>query len=476
MARTLSEDLIEPYQYRWAEFCYENPYCAGWIDMGLGKTVATLMGLQKMYDDYEAAHTLIIAPLRVARKVWTDEIKLWDHIREFDVQKILGTAKEREKAMNTRAEIHIINRENVTWLMEQHVQGKRLIKKWHWDTVIIDESSSFSYQSSQRWKSLRLMRKKMCRVIELTGTPDTRNLRGLWAQAYLLDRGKRLGFSEKEFLDRWFIAPSRFDPAVNKFEPRSFAQRQIQKRLSDVVMSLQAKDYLDIEDPWPVWHRVDLSRSERLVYQEMQRHYILEYGNKTITAVNAGVLANKLLQLANGFIYDADRVPHPFHERKTEAMLDIIEAAQAPVMICYNYIPDKTRILAALAKVSRQRGHSLNGLRFRLLKTEQDEDDWNDSKIDVLVLSPKSAGHGINIYANGCQDMIWYGLIWSLEQYQQACARLTGGHRAVGKKIQMHHIVTVDTYEDNVKLTLDRNAKNQDEMKAGLAEYCRMAA
>lgn len=464
---SLSIDLIEPYQFRMADFLYENPYCAGWVDMGLGKTVSTWMALQKMYDDFEAAHTLIIAPLRPARKVWTGEMEKWDHIREFDVQKIIGTEKQRLKAMNTRAEVHIINRENVTWLMEQHVQGKRLIRKWHWDTVVIDESTSFSYQSSQRWKSLRLMRKKMSRVIELTGTPDTRNMRGLWAQAYLLDRGKRLGYSEKQFLDRWFIAPSRFDPSVNKFVPRSFAQKQIQGRLRDIVLTLRAQDYLDLEDPWPVWHTVDLSRPQRQVYEEMQKEFILQYNDKTITAVNAGVLANKLLQLSNGFIYDGEKNWHPFHERKTEAMLDIIEAAQGPVMIAYNYIPDRIRIERALTKA---------GINWKLLKTEQDEDDWNAGKYDVLVLSPGSAGEGTNLYENGCSDLVWYGLIWSLYQYQQTCARLTGGHRAVGKQIQLHHIVTEDTYEDRVKLTLDRNAKNQEEMKAGLAEYVKMAA
>lgn len=461
----LSVDLIQPYQYRWADFCYENPYCAGWIDMGLGKTVSTLMALQRMYDDFETAHTLIIAPLRVARKVWTDEIAKWDHLREFDVQKIIGTAKQREKALKTKAEIHIINRENVKWLVDQHVQGKCLVRKWHWDTVVIDESSSFSYRSSQRWKALRLMRKKMNRVIELTGTPDTRNLRGLWAQIYLLDRGKRLGFSEKAFLDRWFDAPSRFDPNPNRYEPKSFAQRQIQSRLQDLVMSLQAKDYLDIQEPWPVWHTVELTRSERKVYEEMQRHYILAYGDKIITAVNNGVLANKLLQLANGFIYDTDREWHLFHDRKTEALVELCEAAQGPIMVAYNYIPDRIRIEKALTKAK---------INWRLLKTEQDEDDWNAGKIDVLILSPKSAGHGLNIYENGCSDLIWYGLIWSLEQYQQANARLSGGHRAVGKQIQIHHIVTQDTYEDRVRFTLNRNAKNQDEMKHGLAEYVRM--
>jgi hypothetical protein len=442
--------------------------------MGLGKTVSTLMGLQNMYDDFEAAHTLIVAPARVARKVWTDEIDKWDHIREFDIQKILrvpgASGKENEarclKAMKTKAEIHIINRENLSWLIQQHIQGKRLIRKWHWDTVILDESTSFSYRSSQRWKDLRLIRKKVSRVIQLTGTPDTRNLAGLWAQIYLLDRGQRLGFSEGEFQRRWFDAPNRYSPS-NKFETKSYAQRQIQKRLKDIVLTLRAKDYLDLEDPWPVWHRVDLTRSERAVYDEMQKHAIMEYGGGLVTAVNTGVLANKLLQLANGFVYDTEKNWHPFHDRKTEALLDIIEAAQGPVMIAYNYIPDRLRIEVALTKAK---------VNWRLLKTEKDEDDWNAGKFDVLILSPGSAGEGTNLYQNGCSNLVWYGLIWSLYQYQQTCARLTGGHRAVGKQIQLHHIVTKDTYEDRVALTLARNAKNQDEMKAGLAEYVKMAA
>jgi len=235
--------------------------------------------------------------------------------------------------------------------------------------------------------------------------------------------------------------------------------------LRDIVLTLRAEDYLDLEEPWPVWHTVEMTRSQRQVYERMQKDFLIEYGDKIITAVNSGVLANKLLQLSNGFIYDSDKKWHPFHEAKTEAMLDVLEAAQGPVMIAYNYIPDRLRIEAALTKAK---------INWRLLKTEKDEDDWNAGKFDVLVLSPGSAGEGTNLYENGCSNLIWYGLVWSLYQYQQTNARLTGGHRAVGKQIQLHHIVTEDTYEDRVRLTLARNARNQDEMKRGLAEYVKM--
>jgi SNF2 family DNA or RNA helicase len=419
------------------------------------------MALQRLMDDCEVAHTLIIAPLRVARKVWTDEIDQWEHIRQFDVQKILGSEQQRLKAMNTKAEIHIINRENVTWLVNQFVQNRKLIRRWHWDNVIIDESSSFSYQSSQRWKSLRLMRKKIDRMVQLTGTPDTRNLRGLWAQMYLLDYGKRLGFSEKEFNYKFFIPPSRYDTS-NKFIPKHNAQKRIRKRLKDIVMSLRAKDFLELPEVSYIYHRIDLSDREMDVYGEMERQYLIHYGEDIIKAVNSGVLANKLLQLANGFIYAEDRKWHPFHERKTEMLLEIVEGVQSPCMVAYNYIPDRIRIEKALTDAK---------INWRLLKTEQDEEDWNAGKIDVLVLSPKSAGHGLNLHKSGANALVWYGLIWSLEQYLQCCARLTGGHRAVGRQIVVHHIVAQDTYEDRVRYTLSRNAKNQEEMMDGLRDY-----
>jgi SNF2 family DNA or RNA helicase len=479
LIETLPESLIQPYQYRLADFFYDHPNCAGWVDMGLGKTVAYLMALQRLIDDFEVAHTLIIGPLRVARKVWTDEIDVWEHIRPFETQKILGTARQREKAMRTPAEIHLINRENVTWLLEQHFTRLPWIeydkgdprrnmpvkqtRKWHWDNVVIDESNSFSYQSSSRWKALRFIRKRIDRMTQLTGTPDTRNLMGLWAQIHLLDQGKRLGASEKSFKEDFFIPPSRYDPS-NKYIPKHFAQKQIRKRLRDIVLTLRAKDYLDIEDPWPVWHRVDLTKAQRDVYEEMERNFIIQYGNNIITAVNAGVLANKLLQLANGFIYDAEKNWHGFHERKTEVLLDLVEAATGPIIVAYNYIPDRLRIEAALTKAK---------VNWRLLKTEQDEEDFKAGKIDVLILSPQSAGHGLNIHQSGARAIVWYGLVWSLEQYIQTNARLTGGHRAVGRQITLHHIVTEDTYEDRVRFTLNRNARNQEEMMDGLRTFVR---
>lgn len=431
--------------------------------MGLGKTMPTLMALQRLHDSFDVGHTLIIAPLRVARKVWTDEIATWEHIRDFEVQKIIGTEKQRLKAMRTPAEIHLINRENVTWLKEQFIQQKRWVKKWHWDNLILDESSSFSYQSSARWKSLMYLRKKIERIVQLTGTPDTRELLGLYAQAKLLDFGDRLGYSEKEFHKRWFIPPGRYEMS-NKHVPKHFARKQIVKRLSDIVITLRTEDYLDVKRPHMNYIRVDMTKPERKLYHELEREHILRFEDDIVRAVNSGVLANKLLQMCNGFVYTEHPKFRQLHDHKVDALLEAIEGVTGPVMAAYNYIPDRERIERMLRK------HKIN---YRVLKTEQDEDDWNAGLIDVLLFHPQSAGHGCNIHKSGSNNLIWFGLVWSLEQYLQANARLVGGHRAGDRSNVIHHIVTQGTYEDRVRYTLTKNAKHQDAMKRDLSLYIR---
>jgi SNF2 family DNA or RNA helicase len=462
MIETLPESLICDYQYRTSEFIQEHDFCANWIEMGLGKTVSNLMALQDLMDDYMVAHTLIIAPKRVAQKVWTDEIRRWDHIRDFEVQKILGTEKQRIKAMRTPAEIHLINRENVSWLVDQFIQQKQWVKKWHWDNVIIDESVSFSYQSSQRWKQLRRVRKKIDRMVQLTGTPDTRSLRGLWAQMYLLDQGKRLYPAEGDFLNRWFTPPSRHDPA-NKHIPHYEARKQITRRCRDIVIALRAEDYIkNFEKPRMNYVTVTLSPAERKAYNELEKEYILRFADDIITAVNNGVLANKLLQLANGFIYAEHPKWHVFHDHKIDALMELLEGLSGPVIIAYNFIPDRKRILRALKKA---------GINHRWLQTEKDEEEWGDGEIDVLVISPKSAGEGTNLHYSGSENLIFFGLIWSLYDYLQTIARLAGGHRAVGRKNAIHHIVAENTYEDRVRQVLTTNENNQKALMADLVEY-----
>lgn len=464
MIETLPESLICGYQYRCSEFIQEHDNCALWVEMGLGKSVSTLMALQDLIDDYMVAHTLIIAPKRVAQKVWTDEIDRWEHIRPFEVQRIMGTERQRLKAMRTPAEIHLINRENVTWLVEQFIHDKRWVKKWHWDNVILDESTSFSYRSSERWKSLRRVRKKIDRMVQLTGTPDTRSLRGLWAQAYLLDQGQRLGTTEGDFLKKWFAPPSRYDPG-NKHIPKNIARKQITHRMRDIVIALRSEDYIEnFEKPRLNYVTVKMSKAERKTYETMEREFILQFGDDIVTAVNSGVLANKLLQLANGFVYSENPKWHTLHDHKVDALMELLEGLSGPVIIAYNFIPDRIRILAALKKA---------GINHRWLQTERDEIEWGEGEIDVLVLSPKSAGEGTNLHYSGSENLIFFGLIWSLYEYLQTIARLAGGHRAVGRKNVIHHIVTEDSYEDRVRYVLTTNENNQAALMEDLAEYAK---
>lgn len=433
--------------------------------MGLGKTVSYLMALQRMIDDFEVAHTLIVGPLRVARKVWTDEIEIWDHIRDFDVQKIIGTPEQRLKAMRTPAEIHLINRENIPWLEEQMIQEKRWVHKWHWDNVVLDESSSFSYQSSQRWKSMSRFRPRIDRLTELTGTPDTRSLLGLWAQIHLLDRGERLGFSEGAFHKKFFIPPTRYEMST-KYVPKHFAKKQIVKRLSDIVISLRADDYLDVKMPHDNYIRVDMTKTERRIYHQLEREHILHFEDDIVRAVNSGVLANKLLQICNGFVY-TERPEHKIlHNHKMDALEELLEGLSGPIMVCYNYIPDRVRILKLLEKMRKK-----HGMTYRWLRTEQDEDEWNLGLIDVLLFHAQSAGHGCNIHKSGAYNLVYIGLMWSLEQFQQVKARLVGGHRAGERNNVIHYIVTEGTYEDRVRYTLTRNAEHQDDMKKALSLY-----
>jgi len=462
---TLPESLICDYQYRMSEFIQEHPNCACWVDMGLGKTVSELMALQNQIANFDVAHTLIVGPLRPARKVWTDEIEIWEHIRDFEVQKIIGTAKQRLKAMQTPAEIHLINRENIPWLEEQMISEKRWVKKWHWDNCVLDESTSFSYQSSARWKTMRRFRQRIDRMVQLTGTPDTRGLLGLWAQIHLLDNGKRLGFSEGAYHKKFFIAPTRYDMST-KHVAKHFSRDKIARRLKDLVISLRAEDYLDVKRPHDNYIRVDMTKAEKRQYHQLERQHILRFEDDIARAVNSGVLANKLLQICNGFVYTEHPRHKILHSHKLDALQELIEGLSGPIMVCYNYIPDRTRILALLEKLRKK-----HGLTYRWLKTEADEDEWNLGLIDVLLFHSKSAGHGCNIHKSGSNNLIYVGLMWSLEQFDQVKARLVGGHRAGTRDNVIHYIITEGTYEDRVRYTLTQNAKHQDEMRKALSLY-----
>jgi len=424
------------------------------MDMGLGKSVSTLTAVSDLIESYDVRKTLVIAPLRVANRVWSDEVATWEHLQHLRVSKIIGNSPaKRFPGISAEADIYTINRENVEWLVSQYVErrGKvfKQIQKWPWDTVIVDESSSFKNQSTVRFKALKVARNMFDRLVELTGTPSPNGLMDLWAQAYLMDSGQRLGKTITAFRNRWFD----YDPYVDKWVPRPVAEAQIKAALSDIVISMRAKDYLDLPPVHNNFIRVSLTKSQRKVYRDLERKSIIEFKGKTIRAVNGGVLAGKLLQLANGAVYCP--APHweAFHDQKLDAVLEVIEPLYTPAIVVYQFKSDLARLRAVLPRLGRS---------FMEIREKGAEDRWKAGELDILLMHPASGGHGLNLQHAGSETLIWMGLPYSLELYQQENARLTGGHRRMGKNIVLHHIITEGTVDEDVVGILSSKDAAQD--------------
>lgn len=452
----LARSDMRPYQAEHAVPQIKNlPNCALWMDMGLGKSVSTLTAVSDLIESYDVHKALVIAPLRVARRVWTDEIDTWAHLNHLRASKILGTPSERYAGIKAEADIYTINRENVEWLVSGY--GERIgnkfkqTRKWPWDMVIVDESSSFKSQAAVRFKSLKLARFMIDRVVELTGTPAPNGLTDLWAQIYLLDRGERLGRTITDFRNRWFL----FDPYTDTWKPTASAEAQIKEILSDIVISMRAKDYLDLPPVLNNFIRVSLTKPQRAIYKELERKSIIEYRGHKITAVNGGVLYGKLLQLANGAVYTPAPKWEPFHDQKLDAVLELIEPMYTPVIVAYQFQSDLDRLRAVLPKLGRS---------FMEIREKGAEDRWNAGDLDVILLHGASAGHGLNMQFAGSESVIWFGLPSSLELYQQTNARITGGHRRVGKSITIHHIVADGTVDEDVVAILSSKEATQERL------------
>lgn len=471
----LSRDDFYPYQDRGVQHIKDTPFGALWEDMGLGKTVQTLTAVQELKESFDVHKTLITGPLRVVRKTWDDEIASWEHLQGLTTAHIIGTEKQRLAALEQDADIHLINRENLDWLKRQYVKGSgkkmKLIRKWPWDNIILDESSSFKSQSSLRTKAVAALRPCYGRMTQLTGTPAPNGYQDLWAQFKLLDRGKSLGYTHKAFLQRWFTPPDRWDPASTKHVIKDFAAKQIEDAVRHLVLSLKAEDYLDLP---PVMYNpihVYLTGAEKDVYRTMQTQYITEVAGKKITAVNAGVLTGKLLQLSNGNIYTGVGREHEhFHSQKYEALAELLEHSGGPVMVTAWFKPD----VAAVAQiVDRYCGKNK---KWEVLSDKASEDRWNNGETDVLILHPASAGHGLNLHKNDCETIIWFGLTWSLELYQQLNARIAGGHRRIGKNVIIHHILSKGTIDERVFRVLQEKGATQDALVEATKEIILEAA
>ncbi len=441
------------YQRYCIDYIKTHPISALFLDMGLGKTVTTLTALRDMMlDDMSVSKVLVIAPLRVARDTWPAEVQKWDHLHDLDVSVMVGNVKERMAALNHRAMIYIINRENVQWLVGYYEKNGL---RWDFDCVVIDELSSFKNHKSLRFKWLRKIRPFVRRWVGLTGTPTSNGLMDLWAEIGIMDGGERLGRFIGRYRDAYFKAGS-MNPqtgVVFSYVPRRGAEDQIYERISDITISMRALDYLDMPECVYVNHEVQMSKPEQKLYDQLKNDLIIPLKDGDIDARNAAALSNKLLQMSNGAVYDEFGETRVIHERKLEMLDDLIEQANGqPVLVAYWFRHDRARIVEHLLK---------QGYDPRDIRDSDDIKDWNEGKIDVALIHPASAGHGLNIQDGG-HILIWFGLTWSLELYQQTNARLW--RQGQKSTVTIHHIVTRGTVDERVLAALESKNVTQEKV------------
>lgn len=445
------------YQAFCINYIKTHPVSALFLDMGLGKTVITLTAIRDlMLDELLVTKTLVIAPLRVARDTWPAETRKWDHLNDMDISVIVGDLRVRESAVSKSALIYIINRENIKWLVEYY---ERNGIRWDFDCVVIDELSSFKNYHSQRFKWLRKMRPFVKRWIGLTGTPSSNGLMDLWAEIGILDGGQRLGRFIGRYRDAYF-KPSSMNPntgVVYSYAPREGAEQQIYDRISDITISMKALDYLEMPECVYVNHEVQMSDQEKKLYDQLKSDLIIPLEDGDIDAANAAALSNKLLQLSNGAVYDENGIVRVVHKRKLEMLEDMIEAANGqPVLIAYWFKHDHQRIMEHLTAC---------GYSPRDIRESEDIKDWNTGKMAVALIHPASAGHGLNIQEGG-HILIWFGLTWSLELYQQTNARLwRQGQRDT---VTIHHIVCENTVDEDVLNALSSKNVTQEKLIAAV--------
>lgn len=393
----------------------------------------------------------MIAPKKVAEATWAKEAAKWDHLHMLRVVAVLGTLDKRVRALNTPADIYVINRENVQWLVEYYRNA------WPFDMVVVDEFSSFKNHQAKRFKSLTWVRKHITRFVGLTGTPAPNGLLDLWAQVYLLDEGKRLGKKITHFRERYFEPDQRDRDHVFSYAPKPGSDEVIRQLIGDICVSMKAEDYLELPNCISVTVPVVLDPKAKAQYEKLEKEMLLEIDDSTIDAGTAAVLTNKLLQLCNGAVYDENRDVVDIHQCKIEAFLELVEGLNGqPAMVFYSFKHDLVRIKKALAT---------SGLRVRELKGPQDQDDWNAKKIDILLAHPASAAYGLNLQEGG-NHVIWFGLNWSLELYQQANKRL---HRqGQTEKVILHHLIVEGGVDEDVIAALLDKSSTQDKLMNAL--------
>lgn len=454
----MDERDLHGYQRAAVDHIIDHPFCGLFLDMGLGKTVSTLTAIKRLYGLFEIGRVLVIAPKRVAEDTWTTECAKWEHLRGLSVSKVLGTERQRREALSVPADIYVINRENVAWLVS------RFGGAWPFDMVVIDELSSFKSSKSERFRALRRVRPLMHRVVGLTGTPSPNGLIDLWPQLYLIDMGERLGRTVTGFRTRYFTPGRTNGQVVFDYRARNGSEEEIHRLIGDICISMKAEDYLSLPDLVDIPVEVSMPEDCRVRYEAFERDRVLELAKDgtDISAVNAAALTGKLLQYANGAVYDDGKDIHELHGAKLDALEEIVEqAAGEPVLVFFQFRHDAQRIIRRLKACCPKEISGCGDIAA-----------WNAGRIKVLLAHPASAGHGLNLQHGG-HIVVWFGLPWSLELYLQANARL---HRqGQDKPVRMYRIMTRGTMDADVAKALEGKKAGQDALmeavKARIKKY-----
>ena len=438
--------IYKPHDYQKFAIDYikAHPVAAVVLDMGMGKTSITLTAIEElMYDSYEISKVLIVAPLRVAKTVWSDEIEQWDHLSHLRYSKILGTEKERKAALKKEADIYLINRENLQWLIEKSGAA------FDYDMVVIDELSSFKNWSSKRFKAFMKVRPKVKRVVGLTGTPSSNGLMDLFAEFKVLDMGERLGRFITQYRTNYFRPDKTNGQIVYSYKLLPGAEERIYEKISDITISMKAMDHLKMPELLSTRYPVYMSDREAELYEAMKRDLVLDYvGADEVTAANAAALSNKLCQMSNGAVYSDSKEAVHIHDKKLDALEDIIESANGnPILVAYWFQHDLERITEKLKQLK---------VDHEKLTTEESIRKWNKGEISVGLIHPASAGHGLNLQKGG-STLVWFGLTWSLELYQQTVGRLWRQGQSANTVV-IQHIVTEGTIDERIlKALSDKN-------------------
>lgn len=434
-----------PYQQYCIDRIISDPYIGLFLDMGLGKTVITLTAISDLCcNRFLVRKCLVVAPKKVAEATWSKEAAKWDHLHLLQVQTVMGTATQRIKALARPASVYVINRDNVTWLVDYYRHD------WPFDMVVLDESSSFKNWQAKRFKSLKLVRPRISRLVELTGTPAPNGLIDLWAQLFLLDGGQRLGKTITSYRDAYFHPDKRSREQVFSYAPEEGAAEAIQQRIGDICVSMSAEDYLTLPDCLTEEIPVELDAAAQKAYNTMEQEMLLQVDENTIDAGSAAALTNKLLQLCNGAVYDDDKKTVEIHQCKLEAFQEALEQLHGEhALVYYNFQHDRQRLLQVLQSAR---------LRVRVYQGPADDEAWNRGEVDILLAHPASCAYGLNLQDGG-HHVIWFGLNWSLELYQQANKRL---HRQGQKHpVIIHHLVTQGGVDEDVMEALQGKGDTQ---------------